>query len=173
MQHERDHRAVGEDEIGKKQVDLLKPLYSGPEIELQAPALIPDDYIPDVQTRLVLYKRIAHAASNDTLKDIQVDMIDRFGLLPQPLKNLIAVAELKSILTPLCVQKAEIGPQGGFIDFNQDTPIEPHKIIQWIQLNARHYKLQANRLRITKPLPTFEDRLQELYRFIDFVHNGK
>src|SRR5690554_7678171 len=58
------------------------------EIELRIPALIPDDYLPDVHNRLILYKRIANAKSDEEIRDIQVEMIDRFGLLPDPVKYL-------------------------------------------------------------------------------------
>src|SRR5690606_33789318 len=61
------------------------------EIDLHVPALIPSDYLPDVHTRLVLYKRIAAAQDNDALRELQVEMVDRFGLLPDPTKTLFAV----------------------------------------------------------------------------------
>lgn len=78
-----------------EQPDTAKPLSGGPEVNLRIPALIPEDYLPDVFTRLTLYKRIAGSKNKDQLKELQVEMIDRFGLLPEPVKNLFQVTELR------------------------------------------------------------------------------
>lgn len=78
-----------------EQPNLEQPLGGGPEINLRLPALIPEDYLPDVHARLILYKRIANAADEDGLKELQVEMIDRFGLLPEPTKNLVRLTLLK------------------------------------------------------------------------------
>ncbi|MFP4603260.1 MAG: transcription-repair coupling factor, partial [Halochromatium sp.] len=83
-----------------KTPELDRPLDHGAEIDLGLPALLPDDYLPDVHTRLVTYKRIASAADRAELKDLQVEMIDRFGLLPEPTKALFAVTELKLKVQP-------------------------------------------------------------------------
>ena len=87
-------RAVNALKSGKVP-DLERPMHQGPEVDLHLPALLPDDYLPDVHLRLVLYKRIAAAANSDDLRELQVEMIDRFGLLPPPAKNLFRIAELK------------------------------------------------------------------------------
>src|SRR3546814_1529355 len=73
----------------------------GAQIELHIPALIPDDYLPDVHTRLTLYKRIASARDGEALRELQVEMIDRFGLLPAPAKNLLADADVTIRATEL------------------------------------------------------------------------
>ncbi|MBS1236524.1 MAG: transcription-repair coupling factor, partial [Proteobacteria bacterium] len=92
-----------------RQPELDRPLDHGPEIDLRVPALIPADYLPDVHARLILYKRIAGAASTEELRELQVEMIDRFGLLPEPVKSLFSVTELKIKATPLGVRKIEAG----------------------------------------------------------------
>ncbi|MEG3193661.1 TRCF domain-containing protein, partial [Lysobacter sp. D1-1-M9] len=89
----------------------------GAEVELHVPALIPDDYLPDVHTRLTLYKRISGARDVDQLRELQVEMIDRFGLLPDPAKHLFAIAELKLESTRLGIRKIDIGPTGGRVEF--------------------------------------------------------
>jgi hypothetical protein len=71
----------------RKVPELDRPLDHGPEIDLQSPALIPDDYLPDVHSRLILYKRIASARDEGELRELQVEMIDRFGLLPSRSKT--------------------------------------------------------------------------------------
>jgi transcription-repair coupling factor (superfamily II helicase) len=72
---------------GRKVPELDRPLDHGPEIDVQSPALIPDDYLPDVHSRLILYKRIASARDEGELRELQVEMIDRFGLLPTAVKT--------------------------------------------------------------------------------------
>ncbi|MGH8106148.1 MAG: transcription-repair coupling factor, partial [Arenimonas sp.] len=95
--------------------DLDPSTRFGSEVELHIPALIPDDYLPDVHARLTLYKRIASARDSEQLKELQVEMIDRFGLLPDPTKQLFATAEIKLEATPLGIRKLELGPTGGRI----------------------------------------------------------
>ncbi len=102
------------------------------EIELHVPALIPDDYLPDVNARLTLYKRISSARDEDELRELQVEMIDRFGLLPDPVKNLFAVTQLKLAATPLGIRKLELGANGGRVISAQPN-VEPLTIIKMIQ----------------------------------------
>ncbi|HEU4663890.1 MAG TPA: transcription-repair coupling factor, partial [Dokdonella sp.] len=95
------------------------------EVELHLPALIPDDYLPDVNTRLTLYKRIASARNEDELRELQVEMIDRFGMLPEPTKHLFALATLKLMATPLGIRKLDFGPNGGRILFREKPEVDP------------------------------------------------
>ncbi|MGD8430297.1 MAG: transcription-repair coupling factor, partial [Ectothiorhodospiraceae bacterium] len=86
-------RAVRDLRSGREPA-LDRPLHHGAEVDLRIPALLPEDYLPDVHSRLVLYKRIANASDRDQLRELQVEMIDRFGLLPEPAKNLFRLTEL-------------------------------------------------------------------------------
>jgi transcription-repair coupling factor (superfamily II helicase) len=145
--------------------NLDQPLHQGPEVELHVPALLPDDYLPDVHLRLVLYKRIA-AASPDELRELQVEMIDRFGLLPLPAKNLFRIAEIKQTAAQLGLRKIDVGPGGGSITFENDTRVEPTVLIRYVQKHARTHRLDGGiRLRFTLPLELPESRfltVQEL-----------
>ena len=105
--------------------DLEKPLHSGAEIEMGVGALLPDDLVPDVHTRLVLYKRIASAPDADALRDLQVELIDRFGLLPDPARMLFRVGEIKLRAAGLNVRRIEAGPRGGHVLFGDQTPVDP------------------------------------------------
>jgi transcription-repair coupling factor (superfamily II helicase) len=87
--------------------DISKNLDQGTEVNLRVPALIPDDYLPDVNGRLILYKRIAAATSNDELRSLQVEMIDRFGLLPEQVKVLFSITELKQQADKIGIKKIE------------------------------------------------------------------
>jgi len=131
------------------------------EVELHLPALIPDDYLPDVHARLTLYKRVASARSEDDLRDLQVEMIDRFGLLPDATKQLFAVASLKLMATPLGIRKLDFGANGGRIVFREKPEIDPMAIIRLIQQQPRVYKLDGqDKLRVNLELPGAAERLR-------------
>jgi transcription-repair coupling factor (superfamily II helicase) len=131
------------------------------EVELHLPALIPDDYLPDVHTRLTLYKRIASAKNEDQLRDLQVEMIDRFGLLPEPTKTLFALSSLKLMATPLGIRKLDLGASGGRITFRDKPDIDPMAIIRLIQGQPRVYKLDGqDKLRITLDLAGAAERIR-------------
>ena len=152
-------RAVRTLKAGKT-VDLDAPLDHGPEIDLHIPALLTSDYMPDVHLRLTLYKRMASCKDHAALEDLQVEMIDRFGLLPPQAKNLFRIAELKLKASPLGVRKIEAGPQGGRIHFNPDTPVEPMRVIKLIQQQPKTYKLDGqDRLRFSMDLEDREQRI--------------
>ncbi|HVC37124.1 MAG TPA: TRCF domain-containing protein, partial [Gammaproteobacteria bacterium] len=142
-----------------KAVDLEAPLDHGPEIDLHMPALLPADYIDDVHLRLTLYKRIASCKIEEELKDLQVEMIDRFGLLPPAAKTLFRIAELKLKASALGVRKIEAGPAGGRISFIDTTTVDPGTVIQMVQQQPQHYKLDgSNRLRFMLELEDREKR---------------
>lgn len=131
------------------------------EVELHLPALIPDDYLGDVHARLTLYKRIASARSEADLRDLQVEMIDRFGLLPTSTKQLFAVASLKLMATPLGIRKLDFGANGGRIIFREKPEIDPMAIIKLIQQLPRVYKLDGqDKLKITLDLPGATERIR-------------
>ncbi|WP_158885441.1 transcription-repair coupling factor [Rhodanobacter sp. L36] len=131
------------------------------EVELHLPALIPDDYLPDVHARLTLYKRIASARNEEELRDLQVEMIDRFGLLPDPTKQLFAVASIKLMATPLGIRKLDFGANGGRIIFREKPEVDPMTIIKLIQNLPRVYKLDGqDKLKITLDLPGAAERLR-------------
>ena len=132
----------------------------GAEVELHIPALIPDDYLPDVHTRLTLYKRIASATDREKLRELQVEMIDRFGLLPDQVKNLYAVAELKLAATALGVRKLEVGERGGRVQFVPQPRIDPMTVIGLIQSQPRVFSMDGpDKLRFKFDLPGAAGRL--------------
>lgn len=162
-------RAVKALKSGKKP-DLDKPLYHGAEIDLHIPALIPENYLPDVHERLIMYKRIASAVDSNELRELQVEMIDRFGLLPDAVKTLYLVTELKLKASKLGMKKIEYGPDGGRIIFIEQPDIDPMKIIQLIQSNPKTYKLDGNdKLRLLKPVAIVDDRIKELEKLFNHL----
>ncbi|GFE87913.1 transcription-repair coupling factor [Steroidobacter agaridevorans] len=142
-------RAVNALKSGKVP-QLDQPMHQGPEVDLHAPSLLPDEYLPDVHLRLVLYKRIAAAKTNEELRELQVEMIDRFGLLPPPAKNLFRIAEFKQAARNLGLRKIDIGPGGGSVTFESDTKVEPGTLIRYVQRNSRTHRLEGgNKLKFT------------------------
>ncbi len=124
----------------------------GTEIELQITALIPEHYLSDVHLRLQLYKRIASAKTSSELDEIQVEMIDRFGLLPEPAKNLIAITLLKQRAEKLGILKIEANSKEGKFEFNEKPNIDPMKIIKLVQMRSQPFRLDGpKRLRFTLP----------------------
>ncbi len=131
------------------------------EVELHLPALIPDDYLPDVNARLTLYKRIASARNDDELRDLQIEMVDRFGLLPDPVKHLFAVTALKLAATPLGIRKLDVGANGGRVIFRANPAVEPMTVIRLIQSQPRVFALDGqDKLKFKMPLDGASERLR-------------
>ena len=146
-----------------KAVELNVSLAEDIEINLNLPALIPEDYLPDVHMRLMMYKRIANATTEVDLWELQVEMIDRFGLLPDYLKNLFQVTSLKLQARQLGICKVEAGPTGGRIEFGSDTLVEPLVIVQMVQKEPTVFRLQgASTLKYTLPMETKEQRIEQI-----------
>jgi len=140
----------------------------GAEVDLGVPTLLPDSYVPDVHTRLVLYKRIASAADEDELRELQVEMIDRFGLLPAYAKNLFEVTRIKLKVAPIGVVKLEAGPQGGRILFGSKPNIDLEKMVQLIRCRPQVYWLEgADRLRFREPMADLEQRIEAISTLLD------
>ncbi len=153
-----------------REPELEATLTHGAEVELQIPALIPEDYLPDVHERLVLYKRIASCASHEELKELQIEMIDRFGLLPEPTANLFRLAELKLTAQPLGIVRMELGSRGGKISFCDEPNIDPMTIIKLIQERPREFRLDGERvLRINRPLPDGASRIAQIEELIELL----
>ncbi|WP_313024944.1 transcription-repair coupling factor [Pseudomonas lopnurensis] len=151
-----------------EQPNLEQPLGGGPEINLRLPALIPEDYLPDVHARLILYKRIANAADEDGLKELQVEMIDRFGLLPEPTKNLVRLTLLKLQAEKLGIVKIDAGPQGGRIEFSADTSVDPMVLIKLIQGQPNRYKFEgATLFKFQVPMERPEERFNTLEALLE------
>ncbi len=112
---------------------LDRPLNAGTEVNLHVPALLPEDYVPDVHLRLVLYKRIAGAVDDDALRELKVELIDRFGLLPVATRHLFDATELKRLAEPLGVQKIDVSAGGGYLKFGAAAGVDPATLIAVLQ----------------------------------------
>jgi transcription-repair coupling factor (superfamily II helicase) len=132
---------------------------------LQVSALIPDDYLSDVHERLVLYKRIANAKTANDLRDLEIEMIDRFGLLPEAAKTLFSVAQLKQRATALGIKKIEAHKEGGRILFLPEPIIDLDQLIGLLQTQPQCYRLDGqDKLKFVQPFATTQEK-------IDFIGN--
>ncbi|MBZ9568035.1 transcription-repair coupling factor [Modicisalibacter tunisiensis] len=123
--------------------NIEAPLEEGVEISLNLPALIPDDYLHDVQQRLIMYKRISHAEDEAALKELQVEMIDRFGLLPAPVKTLMRQTRLRQRAERLGIVRLEAGESRGRVIFGNQPAVDPMTLVQLIQQNPDQYRLDG------------------------------
>jgi transcription-repair coupling factor (superfamily II helicase) len=140
--------------------DLLSPLNVTTEINLHAPALLPNDYCGDVHLRLSFYKKLATAQNADQIDALLEEIVDRFGKLPAQGQTLIDVHRLRVLAKPFGVIKVDAAPGVISITFKKDPPIDPMKIIELIQKN-KHIKLAGNeKLRIERELPEAKARAQ-------------
>lgn len=147
---------------------LDKPLNAGVDINLHAPALLPDDYVPDVHLRLILYKRISSAASGQELRELQVELIDRFGLLPQPARNLMQVTGIKLRAAALGIEKIDVANSGGYLLFGEQPAIDPMTIVRLVQNEGHIYRMRgAHRLQFSLVMDDLDSRVATLNALLE------
>jgi len=153
-------------------IDLVS--HSGGEINLRIPALIPEVYLPDIHNRLIMYKRIAGAKSDDELTELQVEMIDRFGLLPDQAKLLFKVTALKLRAQALGISKIDANPENGKIVFGQNTSVDPMSVVQLVQQQSRQFKLVgSNQLQFKHEHSQADKRIEFINSLLDQLSKRK
>ena len=156
-----------------KKPDLDKPMVSGTEVNLRIPALLPDSYLPDVHGRLLMYKRLANAMSELELKELKVEMIDRFGLLPEPTLHLFAVTSLRLRAQQLGIDRIEATAAGGKLRFAPETRVDPLTIVQLVQKQSARYALSgANELRFRHDSHSAEQRIAVVDQILALFEKG-
>jgi transcription-repair coupling factor (superfamily II helicase) len=151
-----------------KEPDLDRPLNAGVDINLHVAALLPDDYVPDVHLRLILYKRISSSASAQDLRELQIELIDRFGLLPDAAKNLMRIAAIKQAAATLGIEKIDAADKGGYLVFAAESHIDPVALVQLVQNGGQTYKLQgSHRLQFRGEYADIDQRFKEVENLLD------
>ncbi len=154
-----------------KQPSLDQVMASQTEVDLRIPALLPDNYIFDVSLRLSLYKRIASCSNKNELDDIQVELIDRFGLLPQATKNLVQIAKLKLKAQQIGIARVEAGPAGGSIEFSDNTRVDAQVIIALLQQQPSVFKMAgANKLTFKRHTEDAKSRFIFITSILNDLH---
>jgi len=142
-----------------KEPDVAAPLAATAEINLHIPALLPDSYCADVHERLVLYKRLANCANAEELDGLHEELIDRFGLLPEPARALLETHRLRIETAPYGIRKLDAGPDSIAVQFVPNPPIDPMKLIKLIQ-TKREYKLAGqDRIKLEMTSNNLEERV--------------
>ena len=144
------------------------PLSLTAEITLHMPALIPDEYLSDVHQRLLFYKRISNTDTQEKLDNIRMELIDRFGIPPQPVKQLFAVHQIRLKAEQLGITKIDISSQGGHIEFAPDTPVQAMTIIQMMQKHPTYFRMGGGqRLKVMVMLEDYQKRIQFIQDLLD------
>jgi transcription-repair coupling factor (superfamily II helicase) len=146
-----------------REPDLLQPFAAVTEINLHTPALLPADYVGDVQQRLSLYKKLASCNDEDSLESVREELIDRFGRLPPAARALFETHRLRLVAERLGVRKIDASSDSIGLQFGTDTPVDPARVIQLLQRDKRLKLASPDRLRLTVATPQVERRLQELH----------
>ncbi|HEX5364275.1 MAG TPA: transcription-repair coupling factor [Gallionella sp.] len=145
--------------------DMAHPLGVTTEINLHTPALLPNDYCGDIHQRLVIYKRLANCATQDDLDDMHQELIDRFGLLPEPAQTLLDSHRLRIAAKPLGISKVDASSEAIQIQFVPNPPIDPMKIITLIQ-SRRYIKMNGpDKLRIELKHEDLHQRVLAIMQF--------
>ena len=129
-------------------------------MDLHVPALFPESYLANAHTRLVLYKRIASAASTEELEELQIETVDRFGLLPDQGKNLFRLTAIRLQCDKLGVQKLDVSESGGTIEFQDSPALDTMTILQLISDHPQRYQLGGPS--VIKVIESHEDPLERL-----------
>lgn len=138
-------------------------LISPVDVNLRIPALIPDAYLPDVHTRLIIYKRLSSIEDVSGLEALQVEMIDRFGLLPPEVKYLFATAHIKLLANALGMNKVEASAKQISIEFSEKPSVDPLAIINLVQSKPGTYRLKgANQLKVDMELKSAQERIDQV-----------
>ena len=144
------------------------PLLLTAEISLHMPALIPDDYLGDVHQRLLFYKRISNTDTQEKLDNIRMELIDRFGLPPQSVKQLFSVHQLRLKAEQLGITKIDISSHGGSIEFSPDTPVQAISIIQMMQKHPTFFRMEGGqRLKVMVMLEEYDKRIKFINDLLD------
>ncbi len=136
-----------------------------PQITVDAPIMIPEDYVPDLAVRMALYRRLNQAEGKGEIESLAAEMIDRFGELPQPTKNLIRLIEIKAQAIDACIAKIEVGARGTLVTFHQDNFPDPAGLIAYVDRLKGTAKLRPDmKLVINRAWGDPQSRLNGLFQ---------
>jgi len=151
-----------------QQPSLDNLLPQGGDVDLKIAALLPDDYIFDVNMRLSLYKRVANCNDQKQLDALQVELIDRFGLLPSAAKNLFAITAMKQRILALGIKRLEASANGGQLIFGPQSKVDLGYLLSLLQQQPSIYKLDgSDKLKFLIKTPEASDRIKLINAMLD------
>jgi transcription-repair coupling factor (superfamily II helicase) len=142
--------------------DFDAPLRATTEINLHTPALLPSEYCPGVNARLSAYKRLANCESQDEIDNLQEELIDRFGDMPEPAKSLIETHRLRVLAKTVGIVKIDAHTESAVLQFQPKPPIDGMRIIELIQKNRNIQLNGPDKLRITAKMPDLAARVAQV-----------
>jgi transcription-repair coupling factor (superfamily II helicase) len=164
-------RAVKAMQAGKTP-ELERPLHHGPEMDLHVPSLLPEQYLPDVHARLVLYKRISSVESVAELDDLQAETVDRFGALPEPARHLFRIARLRVVAAYCGAERFDIGAGSGSVTFVDDPPVDTSALILFVQRHGKTMRFDGpKKVRFTGAWKEPEERFAAAQQLLDGLAN--
>jgi len=132
-----------------------------PQISLGMAVLIPENYVPDLQVRLGLYRRLANLTEQTEIDSFAAELADRFGPLPDEVNQLLEVVKLKGLCRAAGIATLEAGPKGAVVGFRGNSFADPAGLINFINANSARTKLQADHKLVYKAdWDSIEDRLK-------------
>jgi transcription-repair coupling factor (superfamily II helicase) len=149
-----------------REPDLSRPLALATEVNLHAPALLPEGYCGDVHERLVLYKRLANCASEEDLQGLTEELVDRFGELPEPARVLLECHRLRIQGAPLGVARIDAGPSAIVVQFVPDPPVDGRRVLALVQSGGRYRMPGPDRVRIERAVDDLRARAAEVRQFL-------
>ena len=162
-------QAVADIKAGKIP-NLDKPMHQGFEMNLHCSTIIPESYIHHTQTRLIFYKRIANAKNKSELDALKIELIDRFGLLPDPVNNLFKATHIKLLIANIDIRKINIGSEQGYIQFGPKPLINLRALLEMVQKNPREYQLDnKNKLKFNRTMEDLDQKLQWIEMVINTI----
>ncbi len=149
-----------------REPDMDAPLKATAEINLHMPALLPESYCGDIHERLVLYKRLANCEALAELDGLKEELIDRFGLLPEPAEALLAVHRLRLETKRYGIARLAVSSEGANIQFEPNPPFDPIKLIKLLQTRREYKHAGQDKIKIAKDCPTLDKRLELIRGFL-------
>ncbi|VFP79656.1 transcription-repair coupling factor [Candidatus Erwinia haradaeae] len=152
---------------------LVDLTHSQTDIDLRMPALIPSDFIPNINTRLSCYKRIASAKNVNALEQIKVELINRFGLLPDPTRTLLEISKIRIIANKIGIKKVEANEKGGFIEFHKHNTVNSECLLELLHKESRSWVLDGStRIKFICNLTKYSMRMKWVTEFIKKISNN-
>ena len=156
-----------------REPDLAQPLGITSEINLHAPALLPGDYCSDVHERLTLYKRLAHCENEEALQDLQEELIDRFGELPDPARTLLETHRLRIRARSVGLARIDASESLIRLQFAPNPPIEPARISRLVQQDRRWKRAGPDKLSVSRETATLPERAAAIREIISLLKGRK
>ncbi len=134
-----------------------------PQINLGVPVLIPEDYVPDLDVRLGLYRRLSGLSTKVELEGFAAELIDRFGKLPREVNTLLLVVRIKSMCKRAGIAKLDGGPRGATIQFHNDKFASPQGLVEFIQDQKGLAKIKDNKIVVRRDWAKESDKIKGAY----------